>query len=151
MVARQQHALPAAVVNGESKHAVEPVGHVESVGFVGMHDHFRVALRLEHVAKRLQLGAQLAVVVDLAVEDDTDRAVLVEDRLVPAGQVDDRQPPHPEPDPPLDVDALVIGAAMHDRGAHAPNLRFRRKRIVTKPCHPHDPAHGAMISRSCPP
>ena len=56
----------------------------------------------ERVAKwwpaALELGAQLAEVVDLAVEDDADRAVLVEDRLVAARQVDDRQAAHPQGD-----------------------------------------------------
>ena len=38
-------------------------------------------------------GAHLLEVVDLAVEDDADRAVLVEQRLLPGGEVDDREPP----------------------------------------------------------
>ena len=38
----------------------------------------------------LEAGADLPEVVDLAVEDDLDRVVLVAERLVAAGDVDDR-------------------------------------------------------------
>ena len=58
-----------------------------------MHDYFGIAARVEDVAKRLQLGNQRLVVVDLAVEDDADAAVLVEQGLLAGCQVDDRQAP----------------------------------------------------------
>ena len=47
---------------------------------------------------------QLAVVVDLSVLDDVDRAVLVGDGLVPESEVDDGEPSdaeRPESRPPL--------------------------------------------------
>ena len=56
--------------------------------------------------------AQLAEVVDLAVLDDADRAVLVGDRLVSGRGVDDGQPPHAERDAVGDVTAFFVGAAM---------------------------------------
>ncbi len=49
------------------------------------------------VAARLQPRPQRGVVVDLAVEDDPDRAVLVRHRLVAARHVDDGQPAVGEP------------------------------------------------------
>ena len=45
------------------------------------------------MATLLQLPLQFAVIVDLAVEDDLNRIVLVADRLVATGKIDDRQPP----------------------------------------------------------
>ena len=45
-----------------------------------------------------QLLAQLLEVVDLAVEDDDDRSILVEDRLVAGHEIDDAQALDPEPD-----------------------------------------------------
>ena len=48
-------------------------------------------LRAEGVAGGLELGAQLAVVVDLAVVDEPDGLVLVGDGLVAAVAVDDAQ------------------------------------------------------------
>ena len=84
-----------------------------------MHDHLGVAARAEHVAERLQLGDQLLVVVDLAVEDDATRAVLVEQRLLAGREIDDRQPAVAEADAGLDVQAAFIGAAMMLRLVHA--------------------------------
>jgi hypothetical protein len=69
--------------------------------------------------------SELLEVVDLAVEDDLDRAIFVADRLVPAGQVDDGQTTMRQTDPRLDPEALGIGPAMGDRIAH----RLKHSRI----------------------
>ena len=58
------------------------------------------------------------MVVDLAVEDDLNRLVLVGERLRPAGQVDDAQAPVPEGGPVVDEDAGPVGAAMREHVAH---------------------------------
>ena len=58
---------------------------------VGVDDDLGVAAGAEAVAERLELGAQLDVVEDLAVEDDPQRAVLVGQRLLAGRQVDDGQ------------------------------------------------------------
>ena len=54
-------------------------------------DHLGVALAAEPVAPLAQALPQLAEVVDLAVEDGADRAVLVRDRRVALVEVDDRE------------------------------------------------------------
>src|SRR5262249_18001985 len=72
---------------------------------------------------------ELWEVVDLAVEDDPDGAFRVGHRLMPAGQVDDRQTAEAEPERPIEVIPVVIGAAMHDAGRH-PGRRFRKHRSV---------------------
>src|SRR5690606_20998535 len=51
-------------------------------------------------------------VVDLAVEDDRHRAVLVEQRLLAGGEVDDGQAPVRERDARLEVVATFVRAAM---------------------------------------
>src|SRR5213592_3658895 len=86
-----------------------------------MQDDLGVALSGEHVSLRDQPTPQLAVVVDLAVEDDDLRPVFVEDRLSPARQIDDAEPSHPEADGALHIDALVVRPAMANRGAHPPH------------------------------
>ena len=68
---------------------------------------------------RVELGNQLLVVVDLAVVDDADAAVLVVQRLLTGREIDDRQPLVAEPDAGLDVHALFVGAAMMLRVVHA--------------------------------
>src|SRR6266566_4116051 len=63
----------------------------------------------------------IAVVVDLAVEDDDLRLVFVEDRLSSARQIDDAEPSHPEADVAVHVGALVVRPPMTNRLAHPPN------------------------------
>jgi hypothetical protein len=63
-----------------------------------MHVHFGVARRAESVPAPFEHRPQLEVVVDLAVLDDLDRAVLVSDRLVTARDVDDGEPARAERD-----------------------------------------------------
>jgi hypothetical protein len=61
-----------------------------------MYDDFGIAARAEGITQRLQLRHQLAVVVDLAVENYTDRTVSIEQRLLPGRQIDNRQAPMTE-------------------------------------------------------
>src|SRR5881275_3181542 len=88
---------------------------------VQMQDGFRVALGGERVAARDQTAPQLRVVVDLPVEHDHRRPILVEDRLVTAREVDDAEATHAQADGTVYVDALVVGAPMPDGVAHLPN------------------------------
>jgi hypothetical protein len=67
-------------------------------------------------------------VVDLAVEDDDDRAVFVEQRLLPRSDVNDRQALMSETDARLKVHAALVGPAMPLRVIHA--LQHRARDIV---------------------
>ena len=77
-------------------------GEALAVLLVEVDEHLGVAARREAVPGALELVPQLAVVVDLAVLDDGDPAVLVGDRLVAGREVDDREPPGREPDRAFD-------------------------------------------------
>ena len=79
-----------------------------------MDDGFRVRPRAQDVALSLQHGAQLDIVIDLAVEHDPDRSVLVRDRLLARLQVDDAQAAHPQGDAILHVKPVAIWPAMGD-------------------------------------
>ena len=74
------------------------------------------------VAKRVaapgQVVAQLAVVVDLAVHHDDDRAVLVVDRLVARAEVDDPQALDAEARAAVVVQPARIGPAVLEPRAH---------------------------------
>ena len=54
-----------------------------------MNECFGVALCGQAMTALLQIGAQLEVIVNLAVEDDMDGAVFVGDGLMTAGEIDD--------------------------------------------------------------
>jgi hypothetical protein len=73
----------------------------------------------------LELAAKLAIVVDLAVEDELDSAVERFHRLVPERrEIDDRKARMPEPDARLCVleDAGVVGSTVRE----APHPAFKR-------------------------
>ena len=61
---------------------------------VEVDDRLGVAVGRKTWPRALEVAPQLAVVVDLAVEDDPDGAVLVGDRLMAAFEVDDAEPAH---------------------------------------------------------
>ncbi len=90
-VAREKQGLLWLVPKCKGEHAAKALDARLAPGFPGVHDDFRVTAGAEHVAQRRQFRDQLAVVVDLAVENDDDRAVFVEQRLLACGQVDDRE------------------------------------------------------------
>jgi hypothetical protein len=83
-----------------------------------MDDALGVGIRIERMSALLKFPTQFLEVVYLAVEDDPDRLILVVDGLVATGKVDDAQATHAYLRLPVGIDALVVGAAMHDQLAH---------------------------------
>jgi hypothetical protein len=138
-VARQQQAAAARVEHDESEHAVQTSGELGAPLLVAVHQHFGVGMvGTEHVAAPLELPAQLNVVIDLAVEDDTDSRVLVPHRLHAAGRVADGEPLVPEINRlgGVDMDAVLVRPAVNQRARH-------RDQIVpiAAPDEARDPAH----------
>ena len=92
-VAREKEGLTIAIPQGKSKHAAKTRHAIFAPGFPGVHDHLGVAACMEDVTERLQFRNEFLVVVDFAVKDDANAAVLVEQGLLAGCQVDDRQAP----------------------------------------------------------
>src|SRR5207247_2599339 len=90
---REDEPALARVPDRNGEHAAEAGCEAAAVLLVEVYEHLGVAVRAKTVTGALELGAQLPVVVDLAVLDDVDAAVLVRDRLVARLEVDDREPP----------------------------------------------------------
>src|SRR6185369_1357760 len=107
--------------------------------------HLGVGARAEAVALLLQLEAQLLEVVDLAVEDDPQRAILAAHGLMAGrGEIDDAQPAVAEPDRAVAPDACVVGPAMGDHVAHAlDQARVDVPALLEDPLT-RDPAHGDL-------
>src|SRR4051794_30771472 len=118
-VASAKEAPATHVPEGEGEHPAQAVHAVVAVVLVQMHDDLRVGVSREPMAARLQLVAQLHVVVDLSVEDDDDRAVFVGDRLIARLQIDDREPLDAKADALLYERALGVRSAMPDDVAHS--------------------------------
>src|SRR4029077_8173471 len=72
----------------------------------------------EDVPAPTEVLHELAVVVDLAVLDDLDAPVLVGDRLVATGKVDDRETAHGEAARADDDAPVGVGAAVDQRLVH---------------------------------
>ncbi len=142
-IARDRQATVALVPDRQREHPVELVDGVGALLLVQVDDRFRVALRSEPVAARDETRAQILEVVDLAVEDEPDRAVLVGHRLARVRrQIDDAQPPEAEPGPAAgrDVHAVAVGAAMEHAIPHGGHIRFARRPAV-EPQFTADAAH----------
>ena len=114
-VARQHQALTARVPDGEGEVAVERLDAIGTPLLVEMDDDLGVGRRLEHVAAGDQLGAQLDVVEDLAVEGDPNGAVLVAHRLPAAVEIDDAEARVGEADVAVDESAVAVRTAMRQR------------------------------------
>ena len=83
-----------------------------------MHEHLGIAPGPEPVPPPFQFPPQLPVVVDLPVEDDLDRPVLVADRLVASRKVDDREPPVDQSQARLFKEPFRIRPSMGNPIAH---------------------------------
>src|SRR5919204_115428 len=68
-VACQDEPAPLRIPERYREHPAQALGKAQAVLLVQMEDHLGVAVRAEHVDGAIELAAQLAVVVDLAVLD----------------------------------------------------------------------------------
>ena len=118
-VAHHEQRFLVAIPQRKREHAAEACHAGFAPGFPCMDDDFGVGMGAEGMAQRLQFGHQFLEVVDFAVEHHDDRAVLVEQRLLAGGQVDDGQAPVPQPQPGLQMQAAFVGAAMELGFVHA--------------------------------
>jgi hypothetical protein len=136
-VAREDEPLAAGIPQREREHAAEPLDEVDAVLLVQVRDHRRVA-RAAHLVTG-QLAAQLAEVVELAVEDGGHVARLIRHRLAARRQVDHLQAPVPEDAAAELVDAALVWPAVDERGVHT--LDERRVGAARGREQSADPAH----------
>ncbi len=120
---------------------------VLSVLLVEMDDGLGVAVRGESVPPRLELVAELAVVVDLPVENDDHRAVLVGDRLIARLEVDHAQALNAERHAVGDELPARVRPSVLDRSAHALQ-ELRRDPAAVDPYLSRDPTHQVVVELS---
>ena len=95
----QKQTTSYSIENGEREHAINPRRQLFAPFLPAVHQHFSVRMiRSKAVAAALEIGPELGVIIDFAVENDADLAVLVPHRLMARGEVNDRQPPMAEKD-----------------------------------------------------
>ena len=118
-VAREEQRAPPSVPDREGEHPPQAVEAAHPVSFVEAQQDLGVGARAKAGAGPEELLPELHEVVDLAVEHDPYRAVVVPHRLVAGGrEVDDAESPVPEPDRPIGVDALAVRPSVRERRAH---------------------------------
>src|SRR5918999_4016391 len=118
IVAGGDEPLPVLVPEDEGEDAVELADALGAALLVGVDDGLGVGVRGEAVAALLESGAKGALVVDLAVDDDGDGAVLGVERLVAPGDVDDGEPGVGERGGAGAPDPLAVGPAVPKRLEH---------------------------------
>ena len=92
-----------------------------------------------------ELLAELAEVVDLAVEDDPDRLLGVGHRLMAAGQIDNRQSAKAEAERTRDVHALIVRPTVGDGPTHRHDVLGKDGSAAAEIELSADPAHGAQL------
>jgi hypothetical protein len=91
-----------------------------------MDDNLGVALGPEAVAACDELVPQLDVVENLAIEYDPQRAILVGQRLLSGGEIDDRESRMSEADVRIAVDAKLIRTTVLECAEHPLQRSSRR-------------------------
>jgi hypothetical protein len=86
-----------------------------------MNDDFGVAMRVELVTTVHELLAQFSEIIDFAVKNDPNAAIFVVNGLMPAGEINDAQPSHPQAPRAKRVDTFVVRTTVNDGGAHTPH------------------------------
>ena len=138
---RARKSSPAPVVgNHEGEHAAKALDACFSPLLPGMDNHLGIGGGAELVTGCLQLAAQLAEVIKLAVVGDPDAAVFVAHGLGAGLQVDDRQAPMTEGDGMLAMQAFPVRPAMAKPRHHRLDRARRRRRRKLE--NAANPAHG---------
>jgi hypothetical protein len=103
---------------------------------------------LESMAACFEFALQIAIVVNLAVEDNRNLTVAAGHWLTPARQIDDRQTPHAERNSIVDQDSLIVGPAMSNHATHAVEhgARFARVTMLISANKSGDATHSISSS-----
>ncbi len=145
-VTRQKDGPLVEIDERQRELSLELGEHVLAVLLVEVHDDLGVGVGAENVALGFELGLALGVVEQLAVVDDGDGAVLVEDRLAAVAEADDAQSARCEAKAWANERAFLIGSAMEQRVGHAlerGRIGLPLARQVDYSCNPaHRPSSG---------
>ena len=120
LVPSQQKPVPCPVMECEGELAVQPFHEGGAVFLVKMDQHLHVDLRPEAVPPADEIVAQLPVIVDLPVTDESDCIVFIADRLVPAIQIYDRKTAKPERQTGSAGECLLVRPPVRQCVGHAP-------------------------------
>ena len=118
-VARDHTATANLVPDGDPEHPAQLLREHRPVLLVQVRQDLGVAAARKGVAAAPQVVTNRGVVVELAVLNGPDRAVLVRERLVSPLDVDDAEASRTDRGTRRHVRAVVVRAAVHHRVVHA--------------------------------
>ena len=118
-VAGENDDATAAVVERDGELTAQCRQEVLTVLFPEMRQDLDVGGRPKMVTGAGEPAPDGGMIEALGIGDGDDGAVFVLDRLLPAGDVDDRQASHGEPDGVILEEAVAVGATMHHGRGHA--------------------------------
>ena len=145
-VASEEELLLAPIPNREREVAVQMVEAVHTPLVVRVRDDLGVRGGLEAMSELTKLPLELDVVVDLAVLHDPVPAVLVRERLVAAGEIDDRKARVRHPEPAVEIQADAVGTTVMKLPRHG-EKKVRRGSTPRPGVDARDPTHRPALPR----
>jgi hypothetical protein len=111
-----EEKLPAAPIEDrEGEHSIETRGELLAPLLEAVNEDFSIRVVCpEDVAARLEVTPEISMIVDLAIENNADRLILIPHRLRAALDVDDRQSPVAEVNPSFGINEqpFAVGPSM---------------------------------------
>src|SRR5262249_46801811 len=123
-ISRKQEFLLAHIPNGNRKHASQMRDIIFTKVFIQVDNTLGIRVGGQDMPSFHELLTEFPIIVDLAIEDDSHRTILVVDRLTPGVDINDRQTSHTQPDLTIEVKSLVIRSTSANEGTHASDQRL---------------------------
>ena len=114
-----QKTPPSPIPKGKGKHPPQLLNAVITVFLISMNNCFSIRRRLKMVPAFLEDVPQLTIVINFSIENNQNAPVFIENGLVTADQVDDRQAAHTHGHAITHPDPLVIRPTMSNDLTHA--------------------------------
>jgi hypothetical protein len=120
-IAREQKLAAPGIPDGERKHPEETRYASLASIFVEMNRHFGIAVRAKPVTARDEVLPQLAIIVDLAIQNHRDGFIFVRDGLMTGVKVNDAQAAYTEGARTIDVISFIVGPTVTNLVTHEPD------------------------------
>ena len=118
-IPRDKQRILFFIINREREHAGQRLNAFRTARLILAENHFRVGMRVKGPALALQIFAQLAVIVNLAVKNNPPGLILIMDGLVAGGKVNDLEAAHGKTEVPVTVIPFRVRPAVRHEPVHA--------------------------------
>src|SRR5262249_6298862 len=123
-ISRKQQLLLTQIPNGSCKHPSQMRDIVFTKVFIKMDNTFSIRVGGKSMPAFQQFVPEFPIIVNLTIEDDGHRAVLVVDRLTPAIDINDCQTSHTQSDMVAEEKSVIVRSSPANERTHAPDQRL---------------------------